>query len=55
MIVYLLYYAIDYNCVLFLNHLGHFTRLLYDVILELFIMFIFDTYTLTLHYTVYTE
>jgi len=53
MIVYLLY-ATNYNCVLFLKNLGHFIRSLYDVILELFIMFTFDTYTLT-HYTVYTE
>jgi len=48
MIVYLLY-ATDHNCVLLLKHLGHFIRLLHDVI-----MFTFDTYTLT-HYTVYTE
>jgi len=54
MIVYLLY-ATDYNCVLFLKHLGHFIRLLHDVILELFIMFTFDMYYTLTHYTVYTE
>jgi len=50
MIVYLLY-ATDYNCVLFLKHLGHFIRLLHDVILELFIMFTFDMvlYAYALH------